>query len=218
MDSAGDVYGSPSFGSTSRLHLNKPILGIASTPSGNGYWLVAADGGVFGFGGAAYYGSVPGLGINLSKPIVGIASTPSGNGYWLVAADGGVFGFGGAAFYGSLAAINLHAPIVGITTTHSGMGYWLDSSDGGVFALGDAEFFGSTPASAGSIVGPLFPTPDQRGYWLSTSSQGSPAFAKGFGDVLACWGGSNTIIPGAPAVVSAAAVGGVDRAGSSCVA
>ena len=29
----------------------------ASTPDGRGYWLVAADGGIFAFGDAGFYGS-----------------------------------------------------------------------------------------------------------------------------------------------------------------
>ena len=37
--------------------LNAPIVGIAATPDGGGYWLVAADGGVFSFGDAHFYGS-----------------------------------------------------------------------------------------------------------------------------------------------------------------
>jgi len=37
--------------------LNAPIVGIAATPDGHGYWLVAADGGVFTFGDAAFLGS-----------------------------------------------------------------------------------------------------------------------------------------------------------------
>ena len=35
------------------LRTNRPIVGMARTPSGNGYWLVGADGGVFSFGDAA---------------------------------------------------------------------------------------------------------------------------------------------------------------------
>ena len=35
-----------------RLHLAKPIVGMAATP-GKGYWLVASDGGIFTFGDAA---------------------------------------------------------------------------------------------------------------------------------------------------------------------
>jgi hypothetical protein len=44
-------------GSTGSLTLNKPIVGMAGTPSGGGYWLVAADGGIFSFGDAQFYGT-----------------------------------------------------------------------------------------------------------------------------------------------------------------
>jgi hypothetical protein len=30
---------------------------MASTPSGNGYWLVASDGGIFSFGDATFHGA-----------------------------------------------------------------------------------------------------------------------------------------------------------------
>jgi len=52
------------------------IVGIPATPSGNGYWLVAADGGVFSFGDATFHGSTGGL--TLNEPVVGMAATPSG--------------------------------------------------------------------------------------------------------------------------------------------
>ncbi len=60
---------------------------------------MAADGGVFTYGDAAFYGSAGGL--HLNKPIVGMAATPDGKGYCLVAADGGIFNYGDAAFDGS---------------------------------------------------------------------------------------------------------------------
>jgi hypothetical protein len=41
-----------------RTNVNAPIVGMAATPSGKGYWLVAADGGVFAFGDATYMGNV----------------------------------------------------------------------------------------------------------------------------------------------------------------
>ena len=37
--------------------LNTPIVGMAATPDGKGYWLVATDGGIFGYGDAGFYGS-----------------------------------------------------------------------------------------------------------------------------------------------------------------
>ena len=42
------AFGDATFsGSTQGMTLNRPIVGMASTASGNGYWLVADDGGVF---------------------------------------------------------------------------------------------------------------------------------------------------------------------------
>lgn len=38
--------------------INAPIVGVAITPTGNGYLLVSADGGVFAFGDAQYLGRV----------------------------------------------------------------------------------------------------------------------------------------------------------------
>ena len=42
-------------------HLNQPVVGIASTPDGGGYWEVASDGGIFSFGDAGFYGSMGGV-------------------------------------------------------------------------------------------------------------------------------------------------------------
>lgn len=41
-----------------RPNSNAPITGITATPSGKGYWIVAADGGVFAFGDAPFLGNV----------------------------------------------------------------------------------------------------------------------------------------------------------------
>src|ERR1035437_3056240 len=88
------------YGSMGGHPLNLPMVGMASTPGGGGYWTVAADGGVFSFGDAQFSGSRGAPPLN--KPMVGIASTPDGGGYWTVASDGGIFSFGDAAFYGSM--------------------------------------------------------------------------------------------------------------------
>ena len=39
----------------------------AELPDGGGYWLAASDGGVFAFGDAGFYGSIPGLGYPLPE-------------------------------------------------------------------------------------------------------------------------------------------------------
>ena len=44
--------GAQFYGSTGSMRLNKPVVGMAATPDGGGYWLVASDGGVFAYGDA----------------------------------------------------------------------------------------------------------------------------------------------------------------------
>jgi hypothetical protein len=59
------------YGSMGGQPLNAPVVGIASTPTGGGYWEVASDGGVFSFGSARFFGSMGGT--HLNAPVVGIA-------------------------------------------------------------------------------------------------------------------------------------------------
>jgi hypothetical protein len=47
-------------GSMGGIPLTKPVVGIAATPDGGGYWEVASDGGVFSFGDAVFHGSTGG--------------------------------------------------------------------------------------------------------------------------------------------------------------
>jgi hypothetical protein len=142
------------------------------------YWLVAADGGVFSFGTAGFYGSLGGS--HLSAPIVGMAPGPGDQGYWLVGADGGVFAFGDAPYFGSLPGDGVHVDnIVGMATSPTGNGYWLVGADGGVFAFGDAEYFGSLPnvgiRPTAQVVG-ITPTIDGNGYYLAGRDGGVFAF------------------------------------------
>jgi hypothetical protein len=148
-DSTGHVFGESdlsgppanNFGDASGLPLNKPIVGMTPTSDGNGYWLVASDGGIFTYGDANFYGSAGSLPLN--QPIVGMSVTSDGAGYTLVATDGGVFNYGDSQFYGSLGSLRLNSPIEGIVNTPDGGGYWMVAADGGVFAFGDAPFLGS---------------------------------------------------------------------------
>ncbi|MFZ0668547.1 MAG: hypothetical protein WAM97_22550 [Acidimicrobiales bacterium] len=155
--------------------INHPITHARLTSSqANGvpaYWVDAANGGVFAYGGAGFYGSAGNL--HLQKPIVGMAATPNGGGYWLVASDGGVFAYGNAEFYGSMGGKHLNEPIVGMAPTPNGGGYWLVASDGGIFSFGDAGFYGSMGGKHLSkpVVG-MAATPTGGGYWLVASDGG----------------------------------------------
>jgi hypothetical protein len=162
-----------------------PIVGITGSTDSSSFWFAAADGGVFSFGNAPFYGSMGGA--TLNAPIVGMAASPDGHGYWLVAADGGVFGFGAAHFSGSMAAATLSAPIVGMAASPDGLGYWLVAAGGGVFSFGSAKFLGSmggkplnAPISgmAASAVG---------GYWLVATDGG--VFSFGSAKFLGSMGG-----------------------------
>ena len=88
---------------------------ITPTPSGQGYWLGAGDGGVFTFGDAQFFGSLAKTA--LDRPVVAITPTPDGHGYWLAAADGGVFTLGDAGFQGSAAVMMRAVPVTGTTSS-----------------------------------------------------------------------------------------------------
>ncbi len=157
------------------MRLNKPIVGMAVTPSGRGYWLVASDGGVFSFGDASFHGSTGSM--RLNKPIVGMAATPSGLGYWLVASDGGIFTFGDAPFDGS--AATLGATVSGMVRAPGG--YTLASSQGPlVFASHssspEAPVATSTPGGGTTPVGGSTPVSSFHGvYEYAGNNSGADA-------------------------------------------
>ncbi len=169
------VGGAPALGPNSGLALNATFVDIATAGS-RGYWVAAADGGVFTQGNAKFHGSAAGL--PLAGPVVGIASPPGGKGYWLAAADGGVFTYGDPDFFGSLGGYQafgapLTSPITAIAASPTGHGYWLLAGDGGVFAFGDAHFYGSAAGGGHPMpfVG-ITATKSGHGYYLLEADGG----------------------------------------------
>ncbi len=181
-------FGATAVGANAVAGANAPIVAIAATHDGAGYWLAARDGGIFNYGDAGFFGSAGSL--HLNAPVVGMAATPDGRGYWLVAADGGIFNYGDAGFFGSAGSLDLNAPIVGMAATPDGRGYWLVAADGGIFSYGDASFAGSAgglPLNA-PVVG-MAATPGGRGYWLvardgGVFTYGDAAFAGSAGSLV----------------------------------
>jgi hypothetical protein len=154
------------------LHLYN-FVGMAATS--DGYWLAQRNGGVFSFGDARYFGSLPGQGTTVND-VVGIAATPGGGGYWLVSAGGSVYPFGDAASHGSLPALGIQvSDIVAILSPDAG-GYWLVGADGAVYAFGDARYRGSCPAAGSGCAGVSDVVSGAGvaggGYWLVTRSGG----------------------------------------------
>jgi N-acetylmuramoyl-L-alanine amidase len=187
-------FGAAPLGVRALSGLNAPIVGMAATPDGQGYWLVASDGGIFAYGDARFHGSAGN--ITLNRPIVGMAATPDGGGYWLVASDGGIFAYGDALFHGSTGNITLNRPIVGMAAGPDGQGYWLVASDGGVFSFG-VPFFGSEGGSApGAPAVGITSLPSGRGYWLVFGSARALT-----GEVVGIDPGHNGLNYTAPAVI-----------------
>ena len=113
MYSFGDARNEGSVTGTS-----SPVAGIDSTPDGGGYWVVTQNGGVYTFGDAGYFGSLPESGVTPSRPIIGLVPTSDEKGYWLIGSDGGIFAYGDATFQGSLPQIGVNVTdVVGAVPT-----------------------------------------------------------------------------------------------------
>jgi hypothetical protein len=155
--------------------VNPPVVGMAPTSDGGGYWLVGANGSVQAFGDATWQGDLSGLALN--KPIVGMAPTSDGKGYWLDASDGGIFSFGDAQFYGSMGGSHLNQPMVSMASVPDGHGYWMVAADGGIFSFGDAQFYGSMGgAQLNQPVHGMAVDMATGGYWLVASDGGIFSF------------------------------------------
>ncbi len=160
-----------------------------ASASGAGYYVLGSDGGIFSFGDAPFFGSVPGLGLAAKVTALRLAPTTTGKGYAILGADGGIFTFGDAAFYGSVPGLGLGVPVraLDLQPTSTGRGYWILGADGGVFSFGDAAFYGSVPGLGinGAKALRLVPTPSGKGYWVLGADGGVFSFgdADFFGSV-----------------------------------
>ena len=154
-------------------------ISVPST-SPQGYWLAAADGGVFTYG-VPFLGSQGGTA--LSQPVIGMAAVPGGGSYNLADGSGTVYAHGPLASDCAPLPIagSLNKPLVGIVAAPGGNGCWLAASDGGVFAEGsNAPFFGS--AGALPLVKPVVgiaASPNNDGYDLAATDGGVFTYGPG---------------------------------------
>jgi Bacterial Ig-like domain (group 3) len=148
--------------------LRAPIVGMVPSADGRGYFMVAADGGVFAFGDAHFAGSCPGIG-GCKGSAVAVMTDASGNGYWLATSTGNVYTFGDAPYYG--APGNQGLPVTSAVRTPDGAGYWILLADGTVYSYGDAGYFGSAIGLGGiDPATTVFATADGGGYWVATAN------------------------------------------------
>ena len=150
--------------------LNAPIVGMVPSADGDGYFMVAADGGVFAFGDAKFEGSCPGIVGGCSGAAVAVVPDASGNGYWLVTATGHVYAFGDAVYHGAPGPQAV--PVTAAVRTIDGGGYWLLFSNGVVAPYGDAANLGGPVGSVNGVdpATAIFTTSDGDGYWVTTAT------------------------------------------------
>ncbi len=145
--------------------------GLAAT-TGSGYWMLGADGSVYGFGGVGDFGGA-------RAPASAIAARHDGRGYWTVDGAGTVRAFGAATVQGTRPALRVGESVTTISATPSGNGYWLFTNRGRAVPYGDARSYGDMSKVA--LNGPVIAsaaTADGHGYYMVATDGG----IFGFGD------------------------------------
>ena len=122
--------------------LNAPIVGMAATPDGGGYWLVGADGGVFSFGDAHFYGSTGSLQAESTHRGAG-RRHPTARGTGSSRRTAGSSATAMPSFGAPWAGSRSMSPWSAWPSDAATGGYWEVAADGGIFSFG-APFFGST--------------------------------------------------------------------------
>ena len=164
----------PAGSTASQRRLNAPIVAIVPSDDGGGYFMVAADGGVFAFGDATFAGSCPGIG-TCPGSAVSVLPDTDGKGYWLVTSVGAVYAFGDAPFKGAPGATP--SPITSAVHTLDGDGYWILTADGSLYAYGDAPYLGgASGANAADPATAVFAPADYGGYWIVTADGAVSSF------------------------------------------
>lgn len=177
---------------------------LASTPTATttaaGYYLLSADGGIFAFGAAPFFGTANEAPCKGSW--VALQRWPDGAGLVALASDGSIASIGGSGAEEDMVAPLSSAPAIDIAVLPRERGLWVLDAAGGVFTMGDAGFFGSVPGLGSSArtapVVAMSATPTGMGYWILDRDGGIYCF----GDAEDC--GSvprlSLDVPPAPAV------------------
>ena len=119
---------------------DRPVVSIAGTPTGEGYWLLDARGAVVARGDATWHGDVAQW-LLLGSPTQ-VVATPSGQGYAIVSTAGPLYSFGDAQVTGWSRPDSPPSPAQAIVMTPTGKGHWLFRRDGRAEEYGDAKFIG----------------------------------------------------------------------------
>ncbi len=172
----GNVYnfgGAGWYGNESSRHLVAPIVAMAVTRDGRGYWLVGANGSVFNLGDAHWYGSLASDVLGPGQQIISIVATSDSKGYWLINQSGAVISFGDAPRINDgkpLPASDLSTPIASAAIAPGGHGAWFTDSAGHVYTSGAARWFGSRVNKQSYPITSIAAFASGQGYWLADSA------------------------------------------------
>jgi hypothetical protein len=177
------IEGAPQFQSVAAV--GSIVAVPATTPSAQGYWVVAPDGTIYNRGAATELcegnlRNCTGFRYNSGRYITAAAASPNGDGLWAVDSAGAVWTAGDVPALGDVTS-EVHPPTA-IVATPSGSGYYILISDGGVYSFGDAVFHGSTGGNrpGGHDLTGIALSYDRHGqvngYWLVGSDGGILAF------------------------------------------
>jgi hypothetical protein len=159
---------------------DESVAASAIGQAGGGYWMLGADGKVFGFGDARTYGEPSAViaAAPQSTRAVDLEAVPGGNGYWILDSTGRVFAYGAARDFGGIAGqLNPGELAASLSSTASGQGYWVFTDRGRAVGFGDAVAYGDM--SAVPLNGPILDsvvTATGNGYFMVASDGGIFAF------------------------------------------
>jgi len=106
----------------------------------DGYFLLSADGGVFGFGDGTDLGNVR---LSANSTAVAISTTSTGAGYLVVGSDWTVYSFGDAPIeIPDLTGLAPDDVPVDVAVDPLGRGYWIFSANGTVITVGNVPHYG----------------------------------------------------------------------------
>jgi hypothetical protein len=156
---------------------SQPFTTVAAPPGSSGYWMLGADGWVYGFGNVTAFVDFNAIEGPSPSSVVAMSGRQDGNGYWIVDPAGHVFAWGTARYFGGSPRLIAGERITTMSPTKTENGYWLFSNRGRAFPFGDARSYGDMSGKHlnGSIVASVA-SAGGHGYYMVGSDGGIFSF------------------------------------------
>ncbi|HEY5266979.1 MAG TPA: hypothetical protein VIJ40_09215 [Acidimicrobiales bacterium] len=169
------AFDAPYVGSPSAK--NPAVVAVAATTTGDGYYVLRANGEVDAYG-APSYGSLAPNSLPSGITAVGMALDSATGGYWIVSSNGAIAAFNAPTFGETLVppgGWGQHPAAVAIASAINGTGYFVLRANGAVYAYG-VKAHGSLAGhlhygtTAPVLAVAIAEDPTTGGYWIATST------------------------------------------------